>query len=572
MPVIVILLLGFSLLNGCAPLSPSVGEEGTVPPRPYLSEIILPEAKAYFGYAQFRMLIVDNRWDEAILSLERALAFDPHSERLQLTLAKAYLHNQQLAEGGAVLEHLLKDFPDQMVGWELLGELRSYQERYAEAADAYSQILLKDPANEVIRLRLIAVYDQQKNQVKAVAETNTLLGLNPDSLAGRLTLARLQRNSRQADEAIKTYRDLLVRRPGQLQTILELGQLLEKEQQVAKAIDLYRESLNDNPELLAIYKQLARILILQERYTEALSLLKQAQRQRPDDLQILTRIGLLQLSREDYPGAEETFRQALEIQPGAHNSLYSLGMALIGQHRNTAALEIFSRIPPGSDIYAEAVLQLGYLYRQEGDMEQGIAVLQQAIAAGEQKVDLYYYLSSFLAEADHYAAAGELVRQGLVIFPQEPSLHYQLAVIYERLDDRQQALTEMEKVLEYEPQNADALNFIAYHYAELGENLEQALVQGLKALEQKQTSYIYDTLGWVYYRMQRYNEALEHLEKAVMLDPADPLIQDHLGDVYVAQKRWADAEKSYRKSLELDNSSKTVDAKLQKVMKDHSSQ
>ncbi len=538
--------------------------------RPYVSEVTLPEAKAAFGYAQFRMLIVEKRWDEATLALKRAIAFDPQSEKLQLTLAKAYLHNQQIDEGGETLEQLLRQSPQLSTGWELLGGVRAYQERYVEAASAYKQVLLKDPANETIRLRLITVYRQQKNVEKAVAETNTLLGLNPDSLPGRLTLARLQKGNRQADEAIKTYRDLLVQRPGQLQTILELGQLLEGEQRVADAIDLYRDSINDNPELLAVYKQLARILILQERYAEALSLLRQAQQRRPEDLQILTRIGLLQLSREDYSGGEETFRRTLELLPDEPRNLYSLGMALVGQQRNDEALDIFSRIPQDSDVFAEAVLQRGYLFRLEGDIEKGIEVLQQALEADKQTVEIYYYLSAFLAEADRFAAAGQVVRQGIEFFPYDASLHYQLGVIYERMDDRVKALAEMSQVLASEPKNADALNFIAYHYAELGENLEQALVQALIAIEQKQTSYIHDTLGWIYFRLQRYDDARDQLEKAVTLDPTDPLILDHLGDVYVAQKRWEDAVEAYRKSLDLDNGSATVDVKLQRILKDHS--
>ncbi|WP_020675647.1 tetratricopeptide repeat protein [Geopsychrobacter electrodiphilus] len=570
MSLISILLLGLSLLSGCVSLitPPNPGTAGLR--RPYLSEIDLPEAKAFFGYAQFRLLIVENRWDEAISALERAQSFDPQSEWLRMTLAKAYLHNQQFVEGGEALETLLADHPENSTGWALLGELRSYQERYADAVQAYTRVLQLDPGNENIRLRLIAVYDLQKDLPRALAATRELLALNPDSVAGRLTLARLQREGRQTDEAIKTYRDLLVRRPGQLQTILELGQLLEKEQQVGEAITLYRESIKDNPELLAVYRQLARILILQERYDEALTLLQQAHRQRPEDLQILNRMGLLQLSREDYQGAEETFRQILDVQPDLPRALYSLGLALIGQQRNADALAALKRIPKTSDIYSEAVLQLGYLYRAEGDLEQGIQILQQAVDGGSQGVDVYYYLSSFLGEVGRYAAAGQTVRAGLKLFPQESRLHYQLGVIYERMDDHPQALAEMQMVLTLDPQNADALNFIAYHYAEQGENLEQALAQAKLALEQKKSSYIYDTLGWIYYRMERYTDARENLDKAVALDSRDPLILEHLGDILVAQKLWAEAEKTYRKVLELNKTSASVERKLQQLLKDHS--
>lgn len=569
MQKLLLIFLGSVLLSGCTTMTSVELDREAPSRRPYLSEIDLPEAKAWYAYAQFRMLIVDNRWDDAIAALQRARAFDPSSVKLRMTLAKAYLHNQQLEEGGAELETLLREHPERTDGWELLGELRGYQERFSEAAVAYRRVLEQEPKNEALRLRLIAVYDQQGEVSGALAEARVLLEQNPESLPGRLALARLQRRNQQTGDAIKTYRDLLVQRPGQLQAILELGLLLEKEQQVGEAIDLYQESIKDNPELLAVYKQLARILILQERYAEALQLLERAQRQRPDDIQILTRIGLLQLSREDYVRGEQSFRKILALQPESQNHLYSLGMALVGQHRDKEALAVFASIKRDAEVYPDAVLQIGYLYRQEGDLERGIATLQQAIEQGDGSVELFYYLSAFLGEAERYAAAGKVVRKGLESHPREARLHYQLGVIYERLDDRNQALAQMEKVLEIEPLDADALNFIAYHFAEKGENLEQALVQAKQALEQKQTSYIYDTLGWVYYRMQRFEEARINLEKAIMLDAEDPLIHEHLGDTYVKQQQWRAAEEAYRKALDLGKDSGDAAQKLEQLMKDH---
>lgn len=566
---LVLLLLAGMLLSGCvAPGPPAAGtEDGTQ--RPYVSEIALPEAKAYFAYAQFRLLIADNRWDEAISALERALAFDPHSETLQLTLSRAYLHTRQIDKGGAALETLLKDHPDQLTGWELLGELRFFQERYPEAIAAYRQGLKLNPGAEQLRLHLIALYDHQQEREKAIAETNTLLGLNPDSLAGRLALARLQRDNGQPDEALKTYRDLLQRHPGQLQVILELGQLLEKEKRFDKAIELYRQNIKNHPELLPVYKQLARLLVLQERYAEALELLQRARQQDPDDVQVLTRIGLLQLERGDYPAAEETFRDALQVQPSNPHNLFSLGMALIGQQRDVEALSVLKLIPRESEVYAEAALQIGYLYRQQGKLEQGIAEIRDALQNNDRSPDLYYYLSAFLGEADRFDEAADAAKQGIEHYPQEARLHYQLGVTYERKGQRDQALGEMREVLKLRPQDPDALNFIAYHYAERGEKLDQALKQAQQALAQKQTSYIYDTLGWIYYRMQRFAEAQRNLELAVALDPQDALIHEHLGDAYAAGRLWQKAVEIYRQTLELDDVSNDVNDKLQRLLKDH---
>ena len=44
--------------------------------------------------------------------------------------------------------------------------------------------------------------------------------------------------------------------------------------------------------------------------------------------------------------------------------------------------------------------------------------------------------------------------------------------------------------------------------------------------------YIVDSLGWAFYRLGRYEEAVEALERAVQLRPNDPEINDHLGDAY----------------------------------------
>lgn len=572
MSFVSILLIATTFLCGCASLTSREPVGGKDSLHPYISEIDIPEAKAYFAYAQFRMLIIDNRWDEAIAALGRALAFDPQSEKLQLTLAKAYLHTQQLDQGDAVLESLLQQNPEHKAALELMGELRVYQERYSEALINYKKLSQSEPGNETYRLRLIAIYDQQGDLIHAMEETVALLNVSSDSVPGQLALARLQRRNKQTGEAIKTYRRLLVKRPGQLQAILELGKIFEQQEQVGEAVDLYRESLNDNPELLSVYKQLARILILQENYAEALNILQQAHFQRPDDVQILTRMGLLQLSREDYTAGEESFRRVLARSPDDASALYSLGMALAGQFRNQEALEVFTRIPQESEVYIESILQVGYLYRQEGDLRRGISLLQQAVESGHNSAEVTYYLSAFLGEDGQLAAAGQLVRRGIEAYPQDVRLRYQLGVIYEQMDDRPQALAAMEDVLTLDPTHAEALNFVAYHFAERGENLEQALVQAKSALAQRQTSYIYDTLGWIYFRMGRLEEAVEHLEKALALDPEDPLIQEHFGDVLTALKRWDEAISAYRKSLTLDNTSLSAESKLQQLLKDHPSQ
>ena len=47
----------------------------------------------------------------------------------------------------------------------------------------------------------------------------------------------------------------------------------------------------------------------------------------------------------------------------------------------------------------------------------------------------------------------------------------------------------------------------------------------------KNDPYITDSLGWVYYKLKDFKKAKIHVQKAVRLMPADPIVNDHFGDV-----------------------------------------
>jgi Flp pilus assembly protein TadD len=70
-----------------------------------------------------------------------------------------------------------------------------------------------------------------------------------------------------------------------------------------------------------------------------------------------------------------------------------------------------------------------------------------------------------------------------------------------------------------------------------------------RAVQQRpDDGYIVDSLGWAYFRVGTYPEAVKNLERAIELKPEDPTINDHLGDAYwrvgrvlEARFQWAHA-------------------------------
>jgi Flp pilus assembly protein TadD len=61
-----------------------------------------------------------------------------------------------------------------------------------------------------------------------------------------------------------------------------------------------------------------------------------------------------------------------------------------------------------------------------------------------------------------------------------------------------------------------------------------------------------DSLGWAYFRNGNYKDALRYVERAVQLQPQDPVLNDHLGDVFWKLGRSAEARAQWEKTLTLN--------------------
>jgi tetratricopeptide (TPR) repeat protein len=93
-------------------------------------------------------------------------------------------------------------------------------------------------------------------------------------------------------------------------------------------------------------------------------------------------------------------------------------------------------------------------------------------------------------------------------------------------------------------------------FADRGENLDEALALIKKALEYEPNNGAYlDSLGWVYYRLGRYEEAVRYLERAAEKVAGDPVVHDHLGDAYAKLDRLAEAITHWKRAIEEWNSS-----------------
>lgn len=127
-----------------------------------------------------------------------------------------------------------------------------------------------------------------------------------------------------------------------------------------------------------------------------------------------------------------------------------------------------------------------------------------------------------------------------------------LSILCQRLDRADEAVEWLEQVLDTNPEDVGALNDLGYLWAERNEHLLRAQQMTLQAVKAAPENAAYrDSLGWVYYRLEKYEKAQAELEAARELNNSDGVICDHLGDTHLQLGNQKEAEQMWQRALEL---------------------
>ena len=161
-----------------------------------------------------------------------------------------------------------------------------------------------------------------------------------------------------------------------------------------------------------------------------------------------------------------------------------------------------------------------------------------------------------------------MLDKGLEKAPQDADLLFRKGALLDKMGKKNEAIAVMRKILETDPKNANALNYIGYTYADQGINLVEARQMVKAALEiEPEDGYIMDSMAWVYYRMGQHKKALDIILEAVKRVPKDPVMQEHLGDIYLSLGKNAEAAEAYQKALEYEHSEpEKIQEKLKGVL------
>jgi Flp pilus assembly protein TadD len=191
---------------------------------------------------------------------------------------------------------------------------------------------------------------------------------------------------------------------------------------------------------------------------------------------------------------------------------------------------------------------------------------RRAVAMAPDSLAPRVVLGGLLQASRRFAEAESVWVEVARRMPDAGRVGMELAYCRQAQGNIEGAVSALRELIAREPDNASALNYLGYLFAERDRDLEEA--EGLirRALEQDPDNGAYvDSMGWVYYRLGRLAEARRELERAVVLTRGDPVVLEHLGDVYKSLNLFELAREQYRLSLDRDKDNPRVKAKLSEL-------
>lgn len=445
-----------------------------------------------------------------------------------------------------------------------LAEIQSVFTEKLKAADPKQHAVLMLQAQRLLSRA------RDKNAAFDVLEE--ILSPYKDSPDAHLALAQGAYTKGDNKRAVSEAQTVLNAKPDSQLAILTIAQA-SSQQDAAKAMVSF---LQKNPEARDVRLAYASILIDLKQLDKATHEFEQIARDKPDDNNAIYTLGVLFMERNQPAEAEKYFIQylkTLEAKPGEEhdptNALINLAR-IAGERKNyKAAQEWLAQVESfdgRNTAWFNVQMRRAFLYAKEGKLNEARQFLHTVKASNEaEQTQLVQTEAQLLKDAGQPDQAKAILQEGIQQQPNNPDLLYDFAMLAESQKDVDSMETSLRKVIELAPNSQHAYNALGYSFADRNIRLDEAntLIEKANQLA-PDDPFILDSLGWVKFRLSKYDEAEQALRRAYELRP-DAEIAVHLGELLWTMGQKDNARKIWRDAQQKDPDNQTLKTTLDRL-------
>lgn len=527
--------------------------------------VVRPELGVEYDVLVGEMAVRGGEFEVARGAFEQALTKDPDSAHLHFRLAQLVAQSDELPEATVLAERGMELDSENVEGRLFLARIYRMQRDLPGVKrallDAESQ-----PISPQAALALYQVYLEMDELQLALELAQSLFEDDPTNLGAAMAVATTYERMGRFQDAEEALLLALDQHPNRFVVYARLARMRRARGDRDGEIALYRDVLQEYPDHYGTLISLGEAQIAQSDFDGAIETHIQILELFPDDLEVLRRLASLEFGVGRYEAAADRLRHASTRYPQYSEFAYSLGQVLRAMAEREEAIDAFDQVNKSHPLYVESRLQVAILLQETGRLEEALEEIEELRALRPDR-GLDFHAAALRAQTGDLQGGVLLLEEMLEETPDDEEVLYQLGVLYGTQQNEDKALEYMQRVLKQNPENAQALNYVGYTWAERGERLDQAEEMIRQAVRlSPRDGYIADSLGWVYYMQAQpllqgkrraeglalLEKALEQLDLAVELTGGDPVVSEHLGDVYLSMDRPQLALEYYEQAVELE--------------------
>jgi tetratricopeptide (TPR) repeat protein len=544
-PTLAAALLAMLALAGCRTAVREGSPHGEVRAQ---NAAVARRAAAHAHYAAAIIHGLNERPTEAFREFHLAAQADPQDEELLRDVSSRLIEGRQFDLALEVLAWLtaLPEPPD--IAYVRLGFVYSQLGQYEKSIEANQIAIRRQPRFLPVRQNLFLNYLQTQRPVAALQVLDEAAAEPGTDTEFRINLAELYVNlgrqyPDQAGAARQRALDVLKRAapgvatntPLQLKLADGFNLLGNAEGAIKAYLNLLNQDSLAGPLRDILRAKLVDLFLRGNERARAIEQLHEIIRETPENSMAHYFLGSIAFDEKRWNDAVDCFQRALLFNPSFEPVQYDLASAQIAAGRGADAVKTLTTV--------QQKFPVGFV--------------------SEYLLGMAYHEQKKYADALNHLTAAEAIARVSETNRLNAGLYFQLGVAAERVGDRAAAVQYFEKCLALAPDNADALNYLGYMWAEKGEHLDRArtMIERAVKLEPDNAAFL-DSLGWVLYQLGKPREARDYLLQAIAkTEEPDPTLYDHLGDACAALKEMDKAREAWAKSLMLE-SNETIRKKL----------
>ncbi len=473
-------------------------------------------------------------------------------------------------------------------------------QRYHRAIVNLQEALQYQQSAELYYLLAQSYADIDKTS-QALTAVRQALQLDPQFEPALALLGELFIANGQLDSALQVYRALYQRKPHSLQYGYLLGRLYEY-RSPDTAIVLY-ERLLQREDHSEVIRRLVRLYVQRNDYEHAWHYLRRFLENNPTSFPMATaaielavqhrrfRDAYQQLVDEEFFLSREQFLshfayvcyhwleadtvdrsvlprlwQLARYYPEDWNVQFLCGALAIASGADSVGLPFLEQALVAADTPATRPLQVAALLFDHHRYLPAIAILRRYMQCYPQDVRFPAFIAAHYVQLKQYDSALVYAKQAVGIDSTDAASWTQLGIVYGAMEQRDSSDAAYARALALDSSDAVAANNLAYSYAEQGIHLDVALRLAQRAVAADSTNASFlDTIGWVYFKLGRYDKAVQWLEKARAAGDPSAVILEHLGDVYFQLGRYRLARQMWEQALQLDPEKVSIKERLENV-------